>query len=79
MIKQKEPITFDLSDGTHVLVMESDQHVYEFHITRLNSEKHNFIWEENNNDIEGYAKRYDLEEREAIEIFKKMKGQQNIN
>lgn len=73
MIKPGTPVTFYLHDGTHVLVSENDKHVYEFHITRLNSEKHNFIWEETSDDIEGYENRYDIYEREAIDIFKKLK------
>ena len=38
------PISFHLEDGTAVVVNYLDGDSYAFHLTRLNSEKHNFIW-----------------------------------
>ena len=37
------PIHFNLHDGTHVAVYKSAEDCYEFYLTRLNSERHNFL------------------------------------
>jgi hypothetical protein len=67
------PVTFGLADGTHVLVNESVGDAYEFHLTRLNSEKHNFTWHPADDSIEeSYETRFDRWQREAIESFKKL-------
>jgi hypothetical protein len=67
------PLVFDLKDGTHVMVNLSAPGVYEFHLTRLNSEKHNFFWKEMEDAIEeSYETRFDNLQREAVAIFKKM-------
>jgi hypothetical protein len=67
------PLTFALEDGTHVVVLQSEEHVYEFHITKLNSEKHNFIWNDATEEVNGYENRYDHYEKEAISQFRKMR------
>ena len=64
------PIRFNLSDGTHVVVnlVEGD---YEFHLTRLNSEKHNFTWKDGRIE-EAYETRFDHLQLEAVAILEKM-------
>jgi len=72
---QTYPIKFQLKDGTHVLVNELSPDSYEFHLTRLNSEKHNFIWIESTGAIEeSYETRFDRWQHEAIDLFKQIKG-----
>lgn len=67
------PISFRLNDGTYVLVKQVDNGCYDFHLTRLNSEKHNFIWKEPTDEIEeSYETRFDRWQHEAIGIFKDM-------
>jgi hypothetical protein len=66
------PLSFILTDGTQVLINHLDHNLYEFHLTRLNSEKHNFIWKEELDEIEeSYETRFDKLQYEAISIFKK--------
>ena len=67
-----QPVKFNLKDGTHVEVYHSGEQAYEFYLTRLNSEKHNFLWK-NNQIEESYETRFDRWQLEAIEIFRKMK------
>ena len=68
---QKEPVYFRLKDGTHVTVIQRDADCYEFHLTRLNSERHNFFWRESTNEIEeSYETRFDNWQYEAIDLFK---------
>jgi len=64
------PIRFDLKDGTHVMVNLVDGE-YEFHLTRLNSEKHNFFWK-NGKIEESYETRFDALQLEAVDKFQQM-------
>ena len=74
-MKQSFPIRFQLSDGTEVLVLQQETGVYDFHLTRLNSEKHNFLWYEATGTIEeSYETRFDRLQSEAIDLFKKMQN-----
>jgi hypothetical protein len=66
---QTDPIRFQLQDGTHVDVYEAEEGVYEFYLTRLNSEKHNFIWKDNHIE-ESYETRFDRWQNEAVEKFR---------
>jgi hypothetical protein len=67
--------TFKLKDGTRVTVIQLDADSYEFHLTRLNSERHNFVWKENVNEIEeSYETRFDNWQNEAIDLFKQLKS-----
>jgi hypothetical protein len=67
------PVKFHLKDGTEVLVMQADDGVFDFHLTRLNSEKHNFTWYEATGMIEeSYETRFDKWQLEAVELFKQM-------
>ena len=69
------PISFHLEDGTAVVVNYLDGESYAFHLTRLNSEKHNFIWKKNEDAIEeSYETRFDRWQNEAVHLFKKMVG-----
>ena len=71
---QKEPVYFRLKDGTHVTVFQLEAGCYEFHLTRLNSERHNFIWKEPTGEIiESYETRFDRWQYEAIDILKETK------
>jgi hypothetical protein len=66
------PLSFSLKDGTHVLVNELDPEVYEFHLTRLNSEKYNFTWSTRDDAPEindNYELRFTGMEREAVQLF----------
>ena len=48
---------------------------YDFHLTRLNSEKHNFIWIEGDGDgtiEESYETRFDRLQNEAVAIFRNL-------
>ena len=72
---QHDPIVFRLKDGTHVTVIQLDAESYEFHLTRLNSERHNFIWKERTGAIEeSYETRFDQWQLEAIDLFKDLKA-----
>ena len=67
------PISFTLKDGTHVKVYKESQDRFEFYLTRLNSEKHNFMLV-NGKIEESYETRFDELQQEAITIFQ---GQYN--
>ena len=73
------PVEFTLSDGTKVLVNKTDEQSYEFHLTRLNSSKYNFTWNENTGKvISDYATGLDnnavtQDEKEALVTFWQMK------
>ena len=70
---QTYPVSFNLKDGTHVLVNLVEDGLYDFHLTRLNSEKHNFNWIESTGEIEeSYETRFDKWQLEAIDVFKGM-------
>ncbi len=74
-VKPGFPIQFQLADGTEVVVLQTDEGVYDFHLTRLNSEKHNFTWYERTGAIEeSYETRFDRWQAEAVDIFKQMKS-----
>ena len=74
-IMQKEAVFhFDLNDGTHVAVYASDEGNYEFHLTRLNSERHNFFWDGKKIE-ESYETRFDNWQAEAIEKFRELNKQ----
>ena len=60
------PVSFNLKDGTVV-----KENCYEFFLTRLNSEKHNFFLT-NGNIEESYETRFDELQQEAISIFEKI-------
>lgn len=69
------PVQFQLKDGTEVFVTNQSQDVYEFHLTRLNSEKHNFLWYESTGEIEeSYETRFDRWQHEAVDLFKQLKS-----
>lgn len=71
------PVSFTLSDGTKVVVLNTEEQLFDFHLTRLNSSKYNFsLNEETGEIISVYSS--DLinnssaqEEKEAIELFRK--------
>lgn len=70
-LKQIFPFQFHLKDGTEVVVLKRGEGVYDFHLTRLNSEKHNFTWYEATGFIEeSYETRFDRWQTEAIDLFK---------
>jgi len=67
------PLLYDLKDGTHVLVNRLDPHVYEFHLTRLNSEKYNFTWINTSGPgqiDDNYELRFSELEQEALARFR---------
>jgi membrane carboxypeptidase/penicillin-binding protein PbpC len=67
------PVLFNLKDGTHVVVNQLDDQTFDFHLTRLNSEKHNFNWIADTNEIEeSYETRFDQWQNESIDIFRSM-------
>ncbi|HEU4634130.1 MAG TPA: hypothetical protein VFS22_09110 [Flavisolibacter sp.] len=67
------PVSFTLNDGTTVTVKLFDAGCYAFHLTRLNSEKHNFLWKAETDEIEeSYETRFDRWQNEAVERFKTM-------
>ena len=66
------PASFHLSDGTHVLVKKLGDD-YEFHLTRLNSEKHNFFLKQGRIE-ESYETRFDKLQQEAVIKFEKLMG-----
>jgi hypothetical protein len=69
------PVSFALKDGTTVVVKQPEGGCYAFHLTRLNSEKHNFIWKEAEDEIEeSYETRFDVWQNEAVALFKNMLG-----
>lgn len=66
------PASFHLSDGTHVLVKKLGDD-YEFHLTRLNSEKHNFLLKQGRIE-ESYETRFDKLQEEALAKFEQLMG-----
>jgi hypothetical protein len=69
------PLNFQLADGTHVLVKNGEAQSYAIHLTRLNSEKHNFIWHADTNEIEeSYETRFDQWQNEAVTRLQEMLG-----
>jgi hypothetical protein len=65
------PLRFDLQDGTHVEVYKTDENCYEFYLTRLNSEKHNFLLKDGKIE-ESYETRFDHWQNEAVARFREM-------
>ena len=69
------PDKFELNDGTHVVVIKLDDETFEFHLTRLNSEKHNFYWNIASNTIEeSYETRFDMLQNESVKTFRSRLG-----
>lgn len=67
------PLNYNLQDGTHVVVKRAEAHLFDFYLTRLNSEKHNFSWKADSNEIEeSYETRFDLLQQEAIGQLREM-------
>ena len=65
------PIQFNLEDGTRVSVYKLNEDCYEFFLTRLNSEKHNFYL--NGGRIEeSYETRFDNWQNEAVARFQEL-------
>lgn len=62
------PVLFDLSDGTHVKIYKAEEDCYEFYLTRLNSEQHNFLLNRGRIE-ESYETRFDHLQNEAVERF----------
>jgi hypothetical protein len=70
------PVEFMLKDGTHVKVYKEDEDCFEFFLTRLNSEKHNFYLA--NGEIrESYETRFDELQKEAVSIFNSMNNRES--
>lgn len=63
------PLLYALKDGTHVLVNELEPQMYEFHLTRLNSEKYNFTLTNTGQIEDNYELRFNEWEREALALF----------
>lgn len=71
---QTFPVEFDLKDGTHVLVNKIEERIFEFHLTRLNSEKLSFNWLSQTDETEdSNERRFDKYEKEAIAAFKELR------
>ncbi|HEX2533344.1 MAG TPA: hypothetical protein VHK69_06395 [Chitinophagaceae bacterium] len=67
------PLNLTLSDGTHVVVKDAGDGSYDLHLTRLNSEKHNFIWRPGPGKgliEEAYESRFDRLQEEAIKLLR---------
>lgn len=62
------PISFKLKDGTQVKVYKQNPDCFEFYLSRLNSEKHNFMLV-NGKIEESYETRFDELQQEAISLF----------
>lgn len=62
------PIEFKLSDGTLIKVYKEEKNCYQFFMTRLNSEKHNFYLKEGQ-IVESYETRFDRLQNEAVAMF----------
>jgi hypothetical protein len=67
------PLTFTLSDGTRVKVYREDDTSFEFFMTRLNSEKHNFKLVDGKIE-ESYETRFDELQNEAVRLFNNRKN-----
>ena len=72
------PLEFTLSDGTYVKVFREDEDCFEFYLTRLNSEKHNFFLTGGQIE-ESYETRFDELQKEAVSIFESMKKGNSIS
>ena len=67
------PVSFSLKDKTMVIINRLNNDTYEFHLTRLNSEKHNFTWDASNDVIEeSYETRFDSWQKEAVARFREI-------
>ena len=65
------PVEFKLSDGTKVKVYKEEDNSYQFFMTRLNSEKHNFYLKDGQIE-ESYETRFDRLQNEAVAFFNHM-------
>jgi len=65
------PFDFRLKDGTHVIVHKKAEDNYDFFLTRLNSERHNFMWI-NGIIEESYETRFNEWQNEAIATFQQL-------
>jgi len=65
------PIEFKLSEGTLVKVYKEEENCYQFFMTRLNSERHNFYLKDGKIE-ESYETRFDKLQNEAVAIFNTM-------
>ena len=70
------PLNFNLADGTHVSVYQLKENCYEFFLTRLNSEKHNFYLKQGHIE-ESYETRFDKLQQEAVAYFNTLLTNQN--
>lgn len=68
---ERFPVSFHLNDGTLVQVYEGENGSFDFFLTRLNTEKHNFTWVDGRIE-ESYETRFDELQNEAIRLFQKM-------
>lgn len=71
-MNQSFPLHFTLHDGTRVEVYRLEDDCFEFILTRLNSEKHNFFLK-NGRIEESYETRFDKWQNEAVGLFEKMR------
>jgi hypothetical protein len=75
---QNFPVEYELTNGTKVFVKKIDAQSYEFHLTRLNGMRHNFIWTNaqgisNSESATGLGSgSFAQEELEAVNIFQQM-------
>ena len=69
------PLEFTLKDGTNVKVYRTDANCFEFYLTRLNSEKHNFLLTDGQIE-ESYETRFDELQKEAVSVFESMNNGQ---
>ncbi len=73
MMIETYPIKFNLKDGTHVSIYKEKDDCYEFFLTKLNSEKHNFMLV-NGKIEESYETRFDALQLEAVDVFDRMRS-----
>ena len=69
------PLEFTLRDGTQVKVYKADENCFEFYLTRLNSERHNFLLTDGQIE-ESYETRFDELQKEAVSVFESMNNGQ---
>lgn len=67
------PLHFNLTDGTRVTVYQSADDCFEFYLTRLNSERHNFMLKGGQIE-ESYETRFDELQKEAVSLFEGLKN-----
>lgn len=74
MMNQEFPLHYTLDDGTKVDVYKMEPNCYEFILTRLNTETHNFFLKHGRIE-ESYETRFDKWQNEAVALFEKMKAE----